>query len=675
MTPIRRAAFWTWNSLAVSRAASWTAAVLCRCGCRPACESARGLAQSKTLREIGAPRSSAWLLVATLFLFGAGTPLFAAQTSTNQSHDPLMSLMLSSPSIDLDSPVVPTASFDPPIIRPGETATYRVMVNALEQSIELPNPLPAPAALKLQRGAQGEMLAFTGLKLQPRTCFNFHIAAAQAGQYVIPEFKAKVYDREVTVPAAVLEVTDAPPESVTPAPQLLIDLPDTNVYVGQSLRAIIRFPASPNSQLFLPVQTPPIQINGQGLILDYGSLRQHIEQMYRRPGMGSSPSLVYEASITPIAIGSLSLSAQSFVGNRFGGNTIVISGPNHMTFSGGPPQYTLLESEPVTLQVRPLPREGRLPGFTGAVGMFTIEPPALSSTEARVGDMLKLTLRVRGDANSNLPRLVAPPVPQLNDWQIFAVPSENLPLPAIQAQGFASFTYALVPLSTSIRATPKIPFCCFNPERGSYVDLSIQPIPITVKPGPAGADLRALLRANAAAVQPEKELTLSGLDSAPGISAATLVPNQNQPWFPLLQLTPLATFAGLWAWERRRRFLEQHPDVMLRRRARRALHRERRLLYKAARTGDGPRFAASAVKAMRVACAPHYPAEPRALVGQDVLELLPEPERTTRSGQTVRRFFAVSDETQFGEIRRDPAELLPLKPDLDCVLEQLEAKL
>jgi hypothetical protein len=168
---------------------------------------------------------------------------------------------------------------------------------------------------------------------------------------------------------------------------------------------------------------------------------------------------------------------------------------------------------------------------------------------------------------------------------------------------------------------------------------------------------------------------LRGLAAARGRTTASLVPPQQQTWFPLVQLAPAVAFFGLLSWDRRRRYLEQHPDVLLRRRARRALHRQWRILQRAARAANASGFAAAAVRAMRVACAPHYPAEPRALVGADVLPLLPEPDRAGRPGEVVRRFFAVTDAADFGTASANPAELLPLQPDLERVLQQLEAKL
>jgi hypothetical protein len=137
----------------------------------------------------------------------------------------------------------------------------------------------------------------------------------------------------------------------------------------------------------------------------------------------------------------------------------------------------------------------------------------------------------------------------------------------------------------------------------------------------------------------------------------------------------VALLAGLWAWDRRRRFLEQHPEIVRRRQARRALRREWRAARQAAGAQDAARYAASAVSAMRVACAPHYPAEPRALVGADVLKLFGEAERAGVIGDVVRRFFAVTDAASFAMESADAGSLLQRHDELEQVLKRLEAKL
>jgi hypothetical protein len=579
-----------------------------------------------------------------------------------------MSLMLATPPIDLDSPVAPAAVFDPAITKPGATAFYRVTFNALEESIEWPAHLAAPPQLELQPGARGQILALSGMKLQPRASFNYRVRVSELGRFTIPEFKVKVYEQMVTVPAAQIEVVAVPPPAVPPPLRLNLELPQTNLYVGQSVRALIRLPPAADGQLLIPNQQPPVQITGSGLVLDYGSLHQSRDLRPR------GPALAYEVNLTPIAVGNLSAYAQSFVGNRFAG-PVLISGPGAVHLPGGPPQFTLLESDPISLKVRPLPREGRLAGFTGAVGFFGLDAPSLSTNRLRVGEVVKLTVKVRGDADANLARLVPPPPPKVRDWQVLAAPAENLPAQVIQIQGCVTFNYTLVPLTEQVRSTPAIPFSCFAPDRGTYVDLTIPPVPVTVNPGAAGGDLKALLQAHALAVEPEPEPVLSGLAGSPGLAVASLVPFQRQFWFPIVELAPVAALFGLWSADRRRRYLEQHPDLVLRRRARRALHRERRALARAGRAADAVRFAACAVSAMRVACAPHYPAEPRALVGSDVLALLPEPDRSARPGEVVRRCFALFDASRFAVEAADVSTLLSLQPDLERVLSQLEARL
>ena len=579
-----------------------------------------------------------------------------------------MSLMLATPPIDVDSPVVPSATFDPPVVRPGEWSTYRATFNALEESIDWPEKFVAPPGLEVRPGAHGQMLAFGGSRLQPHTSFNYHFRASQPGRFRIPEIRLKVYDKEVIVPATDLEVMESPPPTVPPPLQLKLEFPQTNLFVGQPVRAVVRFPVAPNGQLLVPNQQPPVQINGKGFIFDNSSLRQRPELQPR------GPALVFEATLTPLAVGTLSAAAQSFVGNRLSG-PIIISGSGPVTFAVGPPQFTLLESEPVPVLVKPLPREGKLPGFTGAVGTLEVDTPVLSSNVIKLGEMTKLTVRVRGDANGSLAHMVPPPPPHVPDWQVSPAQPEGLPPQLMHAPNYAIFSYILIPLSISPQTTPPIPFSCFDPARGTYVDLTIPGVPIQIKPGATPADIRALVEANSNTPPEEKEPTLSGLAPGPGLAAGSLVPIQRQAWFPLLPFAPVAAFVGLWGWDRRRRYIAVHPDIVLRRRARRALRRERRALHRAARAADAPRFAACAVRSMRVACAPHYPAEPRALVGSDVLALLSDTERTNRPGEVVRRFFSTSDAAQFGQTKAEMSDLLGLQVELEVVLNQLEEKL
>ena len=574
--------------------------------------------------------------------------------------------MQAQPRIELNGPINPGAAFDPPVVRPGQQAIYRLTFYALEQSIQKPEQLKTPADLLIQPGAQGQILQMTGSSLVPLTAFNYRVRASGTGTFTMPEFVTQVYGKPVTVPAARLEVAVAPPGSALPPARVSLELSATNLFVGQPVRARVVFPSSPGFGLQALAQ---VQLAGKGFIVDQGAVRQQVGNV-QLAGVNQMAYL-YETSMTPLEAGKLTVFAQGFTtGNRFSGPIIIMGG----SIPAGQPQYTLLESDPVELNARPLPREGELPGFTGAIGHLSIDPPALATNSVAVGEPVKLAVRVRSDGN--LGRVVAPRAPRVDDWQVLAPTSDEAPPQFVQARGFVEFNYTLVPLTENTKATPAIPFSYFDPEASVYKDITIPPLPIEVRPGAAPSDFTVLSQSGTkGSVPAEDEPVLSGLATAPGRATSSLAPFQQSPWYLLAQLVPAAAFFALWAWDRRRRFLEQHPEIILRRRARRALLREWRAVRQAARNADAQAFAAAAVRAIRVACAPHYPADPRALVGADVLELLRGSGAPAGSADAVRRFFSVTDASLFATGSTDATELLALQPELDQVLGQLESRL
>jgi hypothetical protein len=56
----------------------------------------------------------------------------------------------------------------------------------------------------------------------------------------------------------------------------------------------------------------------------------------------------------------------------------------------------------------------------------------------------------------------------------------------------------MIPLTNNQTTTPAIPFAYFDPEQKQYVDLTIPPLPITVRAGVASAEAQALAQAAAA---------------------------------------------------------------------------------------------------------------------------------------------------------------------------------
>jgi hypothetical protein len=584
--------------------------------------------------------------VVFLLMLPALVPLFA-QTPPQIPPGGLIQLQVAQPAVDVTSPVTATAVFDPPVVGAGEKTFYRVSVDATESSIQWPEEISAPTELKFGANARGQITQFLVNKFRSLTSFIYEVRVTTAGHFTVTNFTVNASGQTVVIPAAGLDVVTDNTHS-PPARQLVLETSATNVFLGQPFRVRVMLPTGPGNEI---EALREVQLNGDGLMTDKTASRQSIEVVNVNGQL--KPTFLCEMTVTPIAAGPLKFSAQGFTAGREFSGPISIRG--QVTIPGGPAKYVLLVSDPLKLSVRSLPTEGELPGFTGAIGKFFRDPPQLATNRLRVGEPVQLKIIFHGEGD--LTRLVPPAPPRSRDWQIIADPPP--------ATGFT-----LIPLTDEVHETPAIPFSYFDPAAAKYLDLTIPPLPVTV----VGEGLPVQLPGFDDEAKSAVPLKLSGLAPTPGKTAVSLKPLQLRGWFVGVQLVPVIGFIALWQWDRRRRFLEAHPEIVRRRQARRALRREKRKLQKAAAASDPAAFIRHAANAMKIACAPHFPAHPQALVCADVLAQLEVTERNGRAGETVRKIFAAAD-ARFATTAQPQADLLALQSDVETVLLKLEGKL
>ena len=456
-----------------------------------------------------------------------------------------------------------------------------------------------------------------------------------------------VSGKPVEIPAANLEVIAKNSPPLPAARQLVLGTSATNIFLGQPIRVQVLLPVLADNQV---EALREVQFNGAGLMMDKTATRQSVEPINFNGQL--KPAFIYETTVTPMAAGHLTFSAQAFTAGREFGGPISISG--QVVIASGPTKYVLLTSEPLTLNVRPVPAEGELPGFTGALGKFIVDKPQLATNRLHVGEPVRLKVGFHGEGN--LTRFVPPEAPRSRTWQIIA---DKLP-----AVGFT-----LIPLTDEVSATPAIPFCAFDPTTGKYADLTIPSFAVTV----TGESLPLELQTD----EPETKsapLKLSSLALTPEKTVTNLQPLLTKPWWIFLQLVPVYALFRLWQWDERRRFLAAHPEIVRRQKAKQALRLEKTRLRAARVDGDAGKFLHHAAAALRIVCAPHLPAHPQALVSGDVLAQLDEAERNGPTGEMVRRIFAAAD-SQFASQPPTPADLLAMAATVEAVLQKLEARL
>ncbi len=152
---------------------------------------------------------------------------------------------------------------------------------------------------------------------------------------------------------------------------------------------------------------------------------------------------------------------------------------------GGRWETKYLVTEPVTLNVRPLPPPPA--GWNGLVGDFDISA-SLSRRELQVGQSATLEVRVAGAGNVQL--LAEPPFPELPAFKIYPdQPTGNVDKSGRQLIGRKVFRRALVPLVVGALDIPPLELVYFDPELGDYVERSTDRIDLEVTPADGEEEL------------------------------------------------------------------------------------------------------------------------------------------------------------------------------------------
>ncbi|HVZ97650.1 MAG TPA: BatD family protein [Chitinophagaceae bacterium] len=144
-------------------------------------------------------------------------------------------------------------------------------------------------------------------------------------------------------------------------------------------------------------------------------------------------------------------------------------------------QHVTIKSEPVMITVKPLPDTGRPADFKGAVGSFTFQS-SIQKNSFTTDDANSLKVSIAGAGNIqmvNPPKLSWPQGIDGYDAQISDTTDKN----SVPLKGIKTFTY---PFTVSVPGTYTIPgvsFSFFNPQTGTYKDLTSGPFTITVIQG------------------------------------------------------------------------------------------------------------------------------------------------------------------------------------------------
>lgn len=155
------------------------------------------------------------------------------------------------------------------------------------------------------------------------------------------------------------------------------------------------------------------------------------------------------------------------------------------TGRGRPQASNVLITNPVEVDVRPLPQVGKPTNFLGTVGQYRIHAQTDRRT-IEAGD--GFTLRVQVSGTGNIKTVPAPTVPTLPNMAIYDPQiTDAIGVVDSKVRGSRTYEYVIIPSKEGDWTIPAIDYPYFDPQTESYQVARTVPITINVLPSPNGA--------------------------------------------------------------------------------------------------------------------------------------------------------------------------------------------
>lgn len=514
------------------------------------------------------------------------------------------------------------AEVRPAEIQMGQSARLVVTISGSQNA---PAPrIPAIDGLRAQSLGQTTSVQIVNGSVTAEVTYNFLLEPQRTGSFTIPALATEIEGERISTSPLTLRVVDAntvPRNGIAPrgggpggaagAPEdaaqqqpitLRLTAPQRDLYVGEAVPVELTLYIREGVRV-TEVTAPTF--DGTAFTVSRPQDGQPTQTTEVIDGVRWVVA-TFPLAITPVSagefplIGKMEVTAYVPGGRRRYGS--VMDDPLFDSFFGGGSQRKIpLATEQRRARVQALPEEGRPASFSGAIGKFTVEASA-SPAKVTVGDPVTLTVKVSGKGNFD--RVSIPALESGSDWKTYPASSKFEPTDALGTSGRKISEQAVVPLTAKVQAVPPRPFSYFDPDKHRYVELSTQPVALTIegapRTGPAGgsAKARAVKSDSERAAAEGEQWELAPNQIAAGAPTDTR-PVATQPWFLGLQLLPLAALAAGSLWARRRDRLRADPEHHRRLAARRRVDEENEAMQRAASAGDTAAFFAAARRAVQ----------------------------------------------------------------------------
>lgn len=533
-----------------------------------------------------------------------------------------------------------SAEFDPAEIVAGSQGQYTI---SFENVRALPT-LDPPSISGMQFGRNANSSTFQRIVngvLSVQLSLSWACVAAQEGSYTVPARRVQIDGKTYTIPEARLRVV-APDERTQNLLKMRWVLPEGPFYVGQSIPATLQLLVASGVSIS---QLSGLEHNGDAfLIAGFSDNREDTREVV--DGI-SYQALGFRTIISPIRAGEASLEASITVDYLDRATQQGRVSP-FFNFGQRRTEQRRIGTGKHSVTVLEVPSQGRLPGFTGAVGEFSARA-SIDPVQVRAGEPLTLTIEVRGSGNFD--RMQAPEIPENPDWRVYPATSEFAASDELNQRGVKTFEIIMVPAREGIESTPLVPFSAFNPRTGAFADLSVSPIEVLVTPAPAGGSsgTRFVQSVAPTASQTVEEQTFRSNRAELGSVRSGIRPIFMERSFQGIQLVLTVALVGGWFWQRRRLKLANDEGYARKIVGSRSVREWSKKANEAASAGRADDFYHAAQRALQESVGPYFPRGRRneSLTQSEVVERVRELGASESVRDAIHHLFATGDALKY----------------------------
>ncbi len=436
-----------------------------------------------------------------------------------------------------------TAGLSSPSTSVGQPVELVVTVRDA-RSADVPQKIDV-AGLRIELFGRATRFEMNNFKVTSSLTYTYSVVPLNAGEFTIPPIEVQVDKKTLKTNAARLSVmAGAAPQQSQSAPLPNAPLPRADVpppagqvtpyfgdlllskkkaYVGEVVPAELRYYF--NSRISGEVGDRP-NFGGEGFTA------QKLSHVPKREQIVNGENYVvfgFQTGITPVKSGALEIPASSLEARlQVPGSPPPGFADIFQQFGGAlpPGMFTStrdvsIQTKPVTLEVVPVPKEGKPENFSGAIGKFKMEA-SVSPKKAAPGDPVTIKVLVTGQGNFDA--MGAPELTEDEGWRSYPPTDKFEPADAIHFTGTKVFEFVLIAKKDRAQ-TPGLKFTYLDPATGKYESLIQAPFDVEAKAGEARPE-----------ASPVGNVTPSPTPRAePSASQSVVHVGGNSSWVPLFK--------------------------------------------------------------------------------------------------------------------------------------------